>query len=292
MSGTTRQKFYRWWIHRACDLSRDARAFAHARHPNLLDRLETLKTLLSTGKSVARVGDGELIICLSGREIPFQPYSKELADRLERILKEPGPGVLVCMNNAFMQSSSVPWILGYERSKKEYAVYESIRETDDIGMFSREKEHRHYNECYRILYGKNAPVMLGDATVFMLGLYVKEYREGRIEEVKELFRKTVAGKSLLIACPREPLMQPSFRSLEGRLKAAGATRIEYIDIPENDAFAHYGQIRERLLRSTGFDRVWIQAGPAATVLAHELGNAHDIPAYDIGSFNTTLQYII
>jgi len=139
MGGTLRQKYHRWRIRRACGGNGTPAPYIHAGHRNLLDRLETLKTILDGNVSVARFGDGELILCLSGRDIPFQNHRPELSEKLERILKEPDPGVLVCMNNAFMQSGSIPWILEYERSKKEYAALESLRRANDVGILSREK---------------------------------------------------------------------------------------------------------------------------------------------------------
>lgn len=191
-----------------------------------------------------------------------------------------------------MSSESVFWILEYERSKKDFIDYASIKRPHDVGILSRKKEVTFYNECYKIVFGNREPTLFGDATVFMLGLYFNEYQHDRIEEVKELFIKMIRGRHLLIACPTSPLMKPSFPSLEKKLKQAGAKDIAYIDIPDKDSFGQYNSIKSNILDKTGFDALWIQAGPTATLLAHDLATNHDILAYDIGSFNTTLQYIL
>jgi len=292
MGTTIRQRYNRLRIRRVSRQSQLHTPYTHANHPFLLDRLETLKTILDTGKSVSRFGDGELMLALLGRSIPFQQKNRELALQLSHVLNTPDPRVLVCMNNTFMQNATIPWLLDYERSKKDYASYESIQKTDDIGILLRTKEQRFYNECYRILFGRNVPGTFGDATVFMLGLYCNEYRSDQIDEVKALFLKLVVGKKLLIAGPAKPLMEPSFQSLEDRLKKGGAKNVQWIDIPENDAFEQYSIIKSAILNTRGFDAAWIQAGPTATLLAHDLATNHNILSYDIGSFNTTLQYLI
>lgn len=292
MGATIRQRYNRLRIRRVSRQSQLHTPYPHANHPCLLDRLTTLKTILDTEKSVSRFGDGELMLALLGRSIPFQQKNRELALQLSHVLNTPDPRVLVCMNNTFMQNATIPWLLDYERSKKDYASYESIRKTNDIGILVRAKEQRFYNECYRILFGRNVPGTFGEATVFMLGLYCNEYQSDRIDEVKALFLKMLSGKKLLIASPAKPLMEPSFQSLAGRLKQAGATHLQWVDIPENNAYAQYSAIKSSILCTGGFDAVWIQAGPTAALLAHDLAIHHDILAYDIGSFNTTLQYLI
>lgn len=266
--------------------------YRHCHHQNLLGRMNTLQLILESEVSVSRFGDGELIMALLGKGIEFQKKSQELSIKLEQILRDNDPRVMVCLNNEFMNSQFIFWILEYERSKKDYIDYASIKRPNDIGILSREKEFIFYNECYKILFGNREPTLFGDATVFMLGLYYNEYRIEKLEEVKELFRKMVKGKRMLIACPASPLMEPSFLSLEKKLKLAGAKDIVYVDVPEKDSFGHYQHIKSNILNKTRFNTLWIQAGPAATLLAHDLATNHNILSYDIGSLNTTLQYIL
>lgn len=242
--------------------------------------------------SISRFGDGELMMALLKRGISFQQKNRKLSNRLKQILHEKDSRLMVCMNNEFMRNELVAWILPYERSSKDYFQVESWKEQNDIGILSRKAEWAFYNECYRILFGKKTPSVFGDATLFMVGLYTEAYRKDQMERVFELFMTLFNKKRLLIAAPRNPLMAPSFRELEPKLLAAGASGIIHIDIPEKDAFNYYEGIKSKILNSTNFDAVWLQAGPTASILAHDLATNHNILSYDIGSFNTTLKYIL
>lgn len=266
--------------------------YRYSNHLNLLSRIDTLHIIAKSEVSISRFGDGELIMALLERGISFQQKNRELSARLKQILYEKDSRLLVCMNNEFMRDEEIFWVLQYERSSKKYNSFESWLEANDIGILSRKKEFAFYNECYRILFGRKSSPIFGDATLFMLGLYADEYRQCRLEMVKDLMRSLFKGKRLLIAAPESPLMSPSFRELEPKLLAAGTTAASYIDIPEKDAFTYYQEIKSKILNSTNFDAVWIQAGPAASILAHDLATNHDILSYDIGSFNTTLKYIL
>ena len=266
--------------------------YRHSNHPNLLSRIDTLQMITESDVSISRFGDGELMMALLERGISFQEKNRELSNRLKQILIEKDSRILVCMNNEFMRYEQIAWVLQYERSAKEYHRFESWKEPKDIGILSRKNECAFYNECYRILFGNKKPSVFGDATLFMIGLYTEEYKKEQMERVFELFVKLFKKKRLLIAASRTPLMAPSFRELGPKLLAAGASGISHIDIPEKDAFNYYDEIKSKILNSSNFDAVWIQAGPAATVMVHDLTVNHSILSYDIGSFNTTLKYVL
>ncbi|WP_169817602.1 GT-D fold domain-containing glycosyltransferase [Chlorobaculum limnaeum] len=251
-----------------------------------------MQKIVKCNVSISRFGDGELMIALLERGISFQKKNRELSARLKQILYEKDSRLLVCMNNEFMRNNEIFWVLQYERSSKKYIRFETWRDPNDIGILSRKAEWAFYNECYRILFGKKKPSVFGDATLFMLGLYTEEYKKAQMERVFELFVTLFKKKRLLIAAPKTPLMAPSFRELEPKLLAAGASGITHIDMPEKDAYTYYQEIKSKILNSTNFDAVWIQAGPAASILAHDLATNHDILSYDIGSLNTTLRYIL
>jgi hypothetical protein len=292
MGASLAQKYNRIRINLATTYDQFQKPYRYKSAKNLKGRVETLQYLLNSEVSISRFGDGEMIMALLGQGIGFQNKSQELSRKLQHILIEKDDRVLVCLNNEFMRNVTAHWVLDFERSKKDYIAYESLNRINDIGIILRKKEHTFYNESYKILFGNKKPSLFGDATVFMLGLYYNEYRNEQIEEVKELFMNMLRGKHLLIACPESPLMEPSFRALEKKMRLAGANNIKVITIPENNCFAHYQQIKSEILKTTGFETLWIQAGPTATVMAHDLATKHGVLAYDIGSLNTTLQYLL
>lgn len=232
------------------------------------------------------------MLALMERGISFQKKNSELSTQLKQILLQPDNRVLVCINNEFMRNDLMSWVLRYERSSKNYCAHESLKEPNDIGILSRKKEWTFYNSCYKILFGRKPPSLFGDATLFMLGLYHDEYRDDNIEMVMELYRSLFRNKRLLIVAPTTPLIKPSFRLLEQQLIANGSININYIDIPQIDAFSHYREIKSKILNFSHFDIVWIQAGPTASVLTYDLAINHNILAYDIGSFNVSLNYIL
>lgn len=268
------------------------KAYQNSNHPNLLSRIDTLKMIANNDISISRFGDGELLIALFERGILFQKKNRELGHQLKKILLEKDDRVLVCINNEFMRSEQIFWILQYERSLKNYSACESLKEANDIGILSRKKEWIFYNCCNKILFGRKSPSLFGDATLFMLGLYYDQYREENTEIVMEHFRNLFRKKRLLIVAPESPLMSPSFRSLKQQLIAGGTKSINYIDIPETNAFMYYHDIKSKILESKGFDAIWVQAGPTASILTHDLAINHNMLAYDIGSFNTTLKFIL
>ena len=57
--------------------------------PNALDGDQTIDVLCKTKKSLARFGDGEILI-ISGKDIPFQQYDEKLAKRMQEFLWSKG----------------------------------------------------------------------------------------------------------------------------------------------------------------------------------------------------------
>ena len=258
---------------------------------NFLCRERTLETIISTNKSIARFGDGELALALKGVSLPFQSYNPKLAEQLLDIIRSTSNEILICMNNSFMRNASVPWIIKYERSHKAYHKFESILNHNDIGILHRNREFRMYNAAFKIAFGNDLPCIIGDATFLMLGLYYKQYKNGDINLIIDKFRKLIHSKNLLIVCPVSPLMSPSFMDMDYILKSNGAKSVKYIHIPNIDAYAYYNEILHKILNSKCFDEVWLQCGPMATVMAYDLSVKYKIKAYDVGSLNASIQYL-
>ena len=66
--------------------------------PMILDDEQTVDKLCNTTKSIARFGDGELMI-IAGRNIPFQQYDEKLANRLREILLNNNANLLIGINH-------------------------------------------------------------------------------------------------------------------------------------------------------------------------------------------------
>ena len=278
---------------RAMDRTADMLATIGRKGPVLLDRVETLAHALETGCSIARFGDGELGLAFPAtgsacRGIHFQAYDRNLSDRLKAILLHPHQKVLVCFNNAFARSAEQSMVLDYEPTSKPYRRLLSIQRSSDVGVFERKQECRSYVRYLRKIQRLGSQELLGDATCFVLGLFFKQYIEGDIAEVCSLYRRFFSGRRVLFVGPKTPLHGASFLSLveQGIIMSPRETAL--LTVPDRNCFSHYDYILMEILKHRPLDAVFIQAGPAATVLAADLAVNHGLTAYDVGSFNISL----
>ena len=69
----------------------------NVKRPLIKDYNQTVDTLISSDKSIARFGDGEIKI-ISGESIEFQEYDAYLATRLKSILENKNDRVMVGIN--------------------------------------------------------------------------------------------------------------------------------------------------------------------------------------------------
>lgn len=79
---------------------KDPRTLENIKIPKVISEEDSLYTTLSSGKSLARYGDGEFKLIL-GENISFQKYDKKLAERLKNILKNDNDNLLVGIIDIF-----------------------------------------------------------------------------------------------------------------------------------------------------------------------------------------------
>lgn len=223
------------------------------------------------------------------RGLAFQRPEAQLSDRLSDILTRPLPNVLIGFNNAFLREDEYRVVLDYERTPKPYAGFLSLCRAKDVGLLERSAARRQYEGYFEAIHGGSTHERLGDATCFNLCYYWEEYRDGRIGEITDLYRRFFMGKRVLFVAPEQPLMGSSFRDLVKRGVILSPSDIRFLPIPNCDSFALADQILKTILSGGSWDTVFLQAGPAATVLAAELGGKHAIRAFDVGSMNVSLE---
>lgn len=256
----------------------------------LLDKRRTLVKALSENLSMARFGDGELILSDRKRQrgIPFQKFDGKLSAGLSAMLNEPHENLLVCFNNGFLRSARHHVVLDYERSPKKYGRYRSVKSHGDIGVLFRTRAKYWYKKEFAKIASTSELRVFGDAACFFLSLYSKAYREDRIPEILALFREFFQDKRILIVCPDNPLMGFSFRDIVRQGIVRSPASIDFIDIPPRNCFGDYDGIKEKILAHGSVDAVFIQAGPTATVLVGDLTMNHGILCYDVGSLNISM----
>lgn len=251
---------------------------------------QTLARVAREPIGVSRYGDGELRYALKRKALKFQPFREGLADRLLAAVLTPRDGVLTCFNNTFRDSDVHERIRAYSAAAPERT--RSALAPDDIAVYSRRSERLAYSARWTAVASRTAIRTFGDAIFVRLYVYVAEYKAGAIEAVKDDFRRLFAGRRILFVGPRTPLWGPSFRDLGEELRALGVAAAEFVDVPPVDAAAEEERIVRAILAARGMTDVFIQAGPLATVLAHELAGRTDARILDAGSLNAQVPYLL
>lgn len=255
----------------------------------LLTRLETLEHLVSSDVSLARLGDGEVNMLFDGKSIHFQHYSPQLQEKFRNLLKHQNSKLLLAYNNQFAQEDENLVIRDLERSAKPYARLLSYRESEDIGVLDRSEQKKMYqHNLSRLLENYQMP-LLGDATLFFIGYYVDEYKNNTLEKVFDLYRSLWSGKRVLFVGPENPLMSVSFAELINTGAITSPAQTFFEQVPNENAFETYDEICNRVASyKDKVDKVCLQIGPTATVMAHELTEKHNMTVYDVGSLNQSL----
>lgn len=254
-----------------------------------LTRWETIRKIVHENYSVSRYGDGELSYLLKKRSLRFQPYHSDLGARLNDAIMTPKQAVLSCFNNFYRDTDRYTFIDLAEFSYEE--GHASIGEPYKLGP-DRRRERRSYVERWIRIARRTQIRTFGDATCFRITGYVDEHANGQMEAVKEDFRSLFRGRRILFVCPEKPLAGHSFQELEPKLQSIGLRDAQYIFIPNVDAAAVEQDIRRQLEKISGYDDIFIQAGPLATVLAYELGGSIEGRVLDVGALNTVVPYIL
>ena len=103
---------------------------------------DTVNELVSTDKSLVRLGDGEIKL-IAGRDIPFQKADSVLAGHLKDILEEQEDGLLVALPDVFtdvsqyIDTSQKFWKEHMLFHRKEYVKHCNPDRTYENAFFSR-----------------------------------------------------------------------------------------------------------------------------------------------------------
>jgi len=255
----------------------------------LLTKIETLELIVNENISVSRFGDGELIIALEERGIPFQDYNEEIRNRLINILKNTDPNILICYNNNFSKCKEYLVVKKYERSKKKYIKSITVKSENDIGILFRKDEQVFYKRYLKYIRNHSKLKILGEATVFFLDRYINEYKKNKIKYVQRLYTKLFKDKNILFVSPESPLMAPSFQFLVEKKIIKSFKSCSFIEINPKNAFSHFEHTLKALQPNIlNVDVVIIQGGPFATILSYEITKLYQKQALDVGSLNISL----
>ena len=226
--------------------------------PQIKSIEETINKILKDKCSVVRFGDGELDI-ISGKDIAFQQYSKELSDRLKQVLKSSDEGVIVCIPD----------------------VFEDLKKYRNDGCIFWKNNLRKTRKIWseQILSGKvyyNA---------FISRFYYIFKDKSKCQNTVVGLKKIWNDRHIVI--------------IEGKKSRLGigndlffnAKSIERILCPEVNAFTKYNDIFEEVTKLDKNKLIIIALGPTATVLAYDL-YLKGYQALDLGHVDVEYEWFL
>ncbi|URT70208.1 SP_1767 family glycosyltransferase [Cytobacillus firmus] len=219
---------------------------------------ETLTKLINGSFSMSRFGDGEFGL-MQGKSLLFQPYSKELSQRLKQIIKSNNKQHLVCIPNVF---DNVDWCT--ENSKTYWIKY----------------LNRNRSKIYKII-GKRKQYY--DSLVTRL--YIDHKDKSNAEERFRKFKKLWTKREIVI------VEGDKSRLGIGNDLFHNAKSMERIICPSTNAFDKYEEIFEEVKNQNRSKLILIALGPTATVLAYDL-SLLGYQAIDIGHIDIEYEWFL
>ena len=223
---------------------------------NVLTVEESIEKLIKTKKSLSRFGDGELDI-INGKNIKFQKFDLELAEKLKKILREEKDNCLIGITDAIntfdnlTQESKTFWINN---------MYE-------------------YRETWFELLNRKIEYCSANLTRLYIRYQDKSNTEKNFELIKSLWKdrdiviieggqtKLGVGNDLLYKC----------------------NSVKRIECPMENAFEKYQEIIETVKKIEKDKLILIALGPTATILAYELSEL-GYQAIDLGHLDIEYEW--
>lgn len=227
----------------------------------ILNNDESIKIITNSSKSLARYGDGEMLI-INGGYINFQEYNENLAIRLKEILLSDDEDIMIGVPIAIKSTK------GYNKIAKEF-----WKQNMDTGRMHWKK----YCKKKKIYCNTNMTRLFRDY----------EDKSNSIRWFKN-FKQIWNDKDIL-------LIEGSKSKLGiNNDLFSNAKSVERIIAPSKNAFDKYDEILAVIKERCKGKLVLLSLGPTATVLAYDLSKK-GIRALDIGhiqlEYNEFCQYI-
>lgn len=213
--------------------------------PDMYDISETLKLLTSKNVSIARYGDGELMI-IDGKDIPFQKYDERLAQRLKDILKNNNGSLLV----------GIPYIYFY-------AKY-------DASLNDAEKSYRYYS----IPNLRRSLLKYIDLSTKYCSAEISTLISGS-DELYNSFRQIWQNKKIAVVTCKSVWDGVKYNIFDN------AKEIHNIWVPSKHAWTENNMVLSEVQKLSKDTLVILMCGPAATVWADDLSKL-GYRALDIG----------
>lgn len=207
--------------------------------PKIKNPMQTLEELLTSNKSIIRFGDGEFML-IEGKDIPFQLYNADLAEKLKYIFKINDPNLLI--GGPFVYFSDTTNIRNAARSFLYFGggeIYSKIQKycNPDTTYYSTEisqvfpiyknyEFEKHYNLLKQILKNKKITIITGD--------WIKNKIDYNI------------------------------------LEECSALSVNYIYAPSINAYFEYDSLKQQISRIDKDNVLIFAIGPAGKVIAYDM----------------------
>ncbi len=232
---------------------------------NIMSWQKTLEHLKKTNCSLARFGDGEFRLLLDTGEIGFQSSSQEIAHKLQAVLSNKNPNLLICIPS--LLNSTYGCKIGAKRFWINWGL------TLD--------NHKH---CVRIL--RQTP---GKGYAFGDTQITRPYIDWKTNH--RAIKSFSALKSLW--------NQKDILIVEGQFTCLGvgnnlfenASSVRRLVAPAINAFDRYQDIYDAIISQYDGRLILLALGPTATILASDLANAN-IRALDVGHIDIEYEWFL
>lgn len=234
----------------------------HLKRLQILNGRETLARV-SSGKSIARFGDGEFGMMTRVSNIGFQQYDPILANELIRVMSEENDDVLLCIPH---------YLTNFDGAKKETVDY------------WKQYLNKHAIELYSLLKTCNkTKYTFGDALVTRP--YIDYSDSDNAFVIYRYLKELLMHKKVLIVEGDRTCIGVGNDLLDG------TESVRRIVCPNENAFSLYQKILVSVLNNWKNEIVLIALGPTATVLANDLSKK-GIQAFDIGHIDTEYEWYV
>lgn len=227
--------------------------------PTVIDDMKTLDEIVSHNKSIARYGDGEILL-MNMQDIKFQSANETLAKRLKEVVENNQEGLLIGIPNIFT-IKSMKW-LTYD--SKIFWQHQLIDQRKI--WYSIPKNRTYYDACITRPYIRNSN---------------KEHSKELFDGLKQIWdaRDVVIVEGVY---SRLGLGNDLF---------SNTSSIQRILCPATNAFSVYERILETVSTVDNNKLILISLGPTATVLAYDL-HMMGYQAVDLGHIDLEYEWYL
>lgn len=226
--------------------------------PNINNIEDTINMIINNRLSVSRYGDGEFKL-ITGTDIAFQKFNKELQEKLIKIVKNDEDEFMVCIPDVFgdlNQYSDEPmeyWRLHIAKNRKEWYRYLNFDTQYGNAFLSR---------CYYLYRDKSNSKRYFD---LLKGIW----RDREVILVEGAKSRLGIGNDLF----------------------SSVTSLERILVPEINAYDKYYEIINTVKKCDKNKLILLAVGPTATVLAYELSQL-GYQSIDIGHVDIEYEWFL